>query len=229
MPATPLSPATTPYYGGGQVATPANVLYGIVSPPSNNAATGGGLIYINTLNGDVYISYKPGAWSVAASATGSVSTLTGNSGGAIAPVGGNINIVGAGGTLVSGAGSTLTITAAPQTFTWNNNATSTAMAVNNGYIVTNAAQQTFTLPAVSAVGDEIALMGVGLTGSWRVQRVAAESLRVEANLSSGAVVSGWIQTTGVGQTIWMTCVVASAANNGTWQALAYAGALDVQN
>lgn len=41
---------------------------------------------------------------------GGVATLTGNSGGAISPTAGNINIVGSGGVLVAGAGSTLTIT-----------------------------------------------------------------------------------------------------------------------
>lgn len=115
MAGTPLSPPTTPYYGGGQVANPANVIYGVISPPSNNAATQGGLVYIDTVLSAVYISSKPGTWVAAASGAGTIDTLTGNTGGALNPTLGNINIIGAGALAIAGSGSTLTGTITPGT------------------------------------------------------------------------------------------------------------------
>ena len=104
-----LSTPTTPYYGGGQVTNPANVIYGNVSPPSNNAATGGGIIYINYVTGAVYISYNASSWvQVTAGGAGFVSTLGGNTGSA-SPSAGNINIIGSGSLSVAGSGSSLTI------------------------------------------------------------------------------------------------------------------------
>jgi len=169
-------------------------------------------VFIETIN-------NLAQWAQASTTLGSVNTLTGNSGGAISPVAGNINIVGAGGTLVSGAGSTLTITAAPQSFTWNNNAVSAALAVNNGYIVT-AGAQSFSLPAVSAVGDEIALMLNGGV-SWTITQGAGQSIRVLGSMSTGGA-GGSVATTGGGQTIWMICTTA----NLEWQALSFLGALN---
>jgi hypothetical protein len=42
------------------------------------------------------------------------------------------------------------------------------MASNNGYILNNAALVTATLPASSAVGDFVWIVGKGL-GGWRIQ------------------------------------------------------------
>ena len=54
-------------------------------------------------------------WAVSASPTGAVSTLTGNSGGAVVPAAGNINILGSGVLAFAGAGSTLTGSITPGT------------------------------------------------------------------------------------------------------------------
>ncbi len=50
-------------------------------------------------------------WVTDGSGSGAIATLTGNSGGTISPVSGNINILGSGLSTVVGSGSTLTIQA----------------------------------------------------------------------------------------------------------------------
>jgi len=108
---------------------------------------------------------------------GGVATLTGDSGGAVSPTSGNINILGAGGITVAGnpGTSTLTITGGGSGgLTWNAVAgTSQAMAVNNGYIPNNAALTTLTLPATAAVGDVVRVAGKG-TGLWTIAQNAGQ-------------------------------------------------------
>lgn len=170
-------------------------------------------VFIETVN-------NVASWAQSSSAAGSVTTLTGNSGGAISPAAGNINIVGASGTQVAGAGSTLTITATPQSFTWNPAATSGALAVENGYIV-EAGAQSFSLPPAAAVGDEIALMLHAGT-SWTITQGAGQSIRVGVNLSTVGV-GGSVASTAVGDTIWLICTTA----NLSFMALSSTGALNV--
>lgn len=172
------------------------------------------LYYLTSLSGGV------ASWTLISSGVPSVTTLTGNSGGAISPAAGNINIVGGSGTLVAGSGSTLTITAAPQSFTWNDDPASGALAVNNGYIVKTGAKS-FSLPATAAVGDEIALMLTGGT-SWTITQAAGQSIIVGPNTSTVGV-AGSVSTTGAGQTIWLICTTA----NLTFEALSFVGALSV--
>lgn len=56
----------------------------------------------------ISISNGAGSISISTSSTGTVNTLTGNSGGPISPTGGNINTIGAGSITIAGSGSTLT-------------------------------------------------------------------------------------------------------------------------
>ncbi len=220
MPATPISPATTPFYGGGQAVNPANVIFGRISPPANAAATGGGIIYIDTLLGNAYLSTVPGNWEQVAAGAGSVSTLTGNSGGALSPdVNGNINVVGSAGTQVAGVGSTLTITATPSTFSWNIAAVGIELVPENAYTVA-AGAQAFTLPAACVIGDEIGLVLQGGT-SWTITPSGAQSIQVGPDIALGA--GGSVASTTDGDTIWIVCT----ATNSTWLAFGYTGNLDV--
>lgn len=72
-----------------------------------------GQIWIDLLTDDIYIlslvSSGRANWQLISSGSGSLSTLTGDTGGAIVPSAGNINIVGGDGVEVVGSGSTLTI------------------------------------------------------------------------------------------------------------------------
>jgi len=115
---------------------------------------------------------QAGSFGTGSGPGSSVTTLTGNSGGAVPPTGGNINVIGAGGITVTGdpGTSTLTITGGGGGgFTWNDVTTPTqVMAVNNGYIANDAGGVTFTLPATAAVGDVIRVVG-GL-GQWTIEQ-----------------------------------------------------------
>jgi len=66
------------------------------------------LANITSTGGTLTITNGPGTINIEASSTGDVQTLTGNTGGAISPTGGNINTVGTGSITIAGSGSTLT-------------------------------------------------------------------------------------------------------------------------
>jgi hypothetical protein len=153
--------------------------------------------------------------TIATSGSGVVSSLTGNSGGAIRPTLGNINIIGTGTISVAGSGNSLTIGTSGLSFIWNNNATSRALASNNGYIIT-AGSQTFTLPATPSIGDliEIILNGgtawtVTLSGKTIKNGSTVYSNSVSSNGSDGVslrivcvnISSNWIVDSLVGSLI----------------------------
>lgn len=109
---------------------------------------------------------------------GGVATLTGNSGGAVGPTAGNIDIVGSGAVTVSGnpGTSTLTITVGATGMMWSEiTSTSANMAVDNGYIANNVALVTLTLPVTAAIGDTIQVVGKG-TGLWKIAQNAGQTI-----------------------------------------------------
>lgn len=68
--------------------------------------------------------------------------------------------------------------------------TSQACLVNNGYISANASQSTFTLPATAAVGNVVAVQGLG-AGGWIVQANAGQTIAggSQVTTSGGTVTS----------------------------------------
>lgn len=90
-----------------------------VSPTSANINFPEGKRWINVLANQEYTltsfstsgGTKTATWTLLGSNSGPLNTLTGNSGGAISPSAGNINVIGSGTTTVAGSGSTLTISA----------------------------------------------------------------------------------------------------------------------
>lgn len=106
---------------------------------------------------------------------GAVTTLTGNSGGAISPAAGNINVVGSGAITVAGAGSTLTISSTAFNSWTEVTGTTQAIAVDSGYIANNVGLVTLTLPAVAVVGDSVRVGGKG-TGLWRIAQNAGQTI-----------------------------------------------------
>lgn len=193
-------------------------------PPSTHDQLNPGSIWQdNSVNPpNQYITSGAGTWVVLSSGAGFVGTLTGNTGGAISPSSGNINVVGTGSISVAGSGSTLTISSSGggSGLTWNNNATSGTTTTNNGYIIT-AGAQSFSLPAASAVGDQLAFMLNGGT-SWTITQAAGQQIRVNNNQSTFGA-GGSVATSAQGQTILLICTGA----NTTWQALSFTGGLSV--
>lgn len=84
-------------------------------------------------------------------------------------------------TTFSGMGSGLT--GVPGALPWNVVAGTTQLALpNQGYVLTNAAEVSVTLPATPAVGDIVRLSGAG-AGGWKILPNAAQSI-ITVNLSS---------------------------------------------
>lgn len=131
-----------------------------------------------------YITTGAGVWNLLSSGSSSgVSTLTGNSGGAISPSAGNISIIGSGGVTVSGSGSTLTITTSATAFTWNSISTNTTAAVNNGYVATAAL--TLTLPSAPTIGATVDLMTT-TSATVIVQAAAGQTITLATTTSAAA-------------------------------------------
>lgn len=98
-------------------------------------------------------------------------------------------------------------------FSWNNvTGTSQAMLVNSGYVTNNAGLVTLTLPATSAFGDVIEVLGKG-AGGWRVQCGAGQTIVVGANATTAA---GSLSSTLGSDAVYMVCTVA----NLEWRAAA---------
>lgn len=89
------------------------------SPTVNDTGYPLGQVWVNKVASDVYalasVAAGSATWNLAASSAGALSTLTGNSGGALNPSAGNISIVGTGALGIAGSGSTLTASITPGT------------------------------------------------------------------------------------------------------------------
>ena len=141
------------------------------------------------------VSAGVATWVTTGGGAGAVATLTGNSGGAISPTGGNINIIGAGALAFSGSGSTLTGTITPgaaliATLTGNSGGARPPTAGNfnilgsNGVLVTGAGS---TLTITTDVGGfPITPFVVGPVGQAGYQTVQAAI--TAANAAGGGAI-----------------------------------------
>lgn len=134
----------------------------------------------------------------------------------------NINILGGAGIATSGAGSTITITAIASGFTWSTVAgTTQAVVKENGYVTSNVALTTFTLPATSAVGDTFKIAGVG-SGGWSIAQNAGQVIHFNSTDTTVGV-GGSISSTNRYNNIEITAVVA----NTDWTVFDSSGTLTV--
>lgn len=99
--------------------------------------------------------------------------------------------------------------------------TSQAMAVDNGYIASNAGLVTLTLPATAVVGDRIRIAGKG-AGGWRCGQNAGQTINF-GNTATTAGVAGYIDSTNQYDALELLCITA----NTTWVALSSVGNLNV--
>lgn len=108
------------------------------------------------------------------------------------------------------------------TFNWNVvSGTSQAMAANNGYITSNAALTTFTLPSTAAVGTPLRIAGNG-SGGWRIAQGAGQQIHL-GNLSTAAGTGGRIDSLHFRDSLELVCVAA----NTTWLGVSSQGNLDL--
>lgn len=99
--------------------------------------------------------------------------------------------------------------------------TSQGMAVNNGYILNNAALVTATLPDTAAVGDVVRVVGKG-AGGWRIAQNASEIIHLGASDTTSGV-TGRLDSTNQYDAIELVCTVA----NTEWTALSVVGNITV--
>lgn len=101
---------STRQYMGVRAILPPDLQMATRAPTSSDKAYVKGTLWLDTVADAAYMWPGSGNWiSLGSGTTGAVVTLTGDSGGAIAPVGGNIDILGGAGVTVTGTAGTLTI------------------------------------------------------------------------------------------------------------------------
>ena len=131
-------------------------------------------------------------------------------------------------TITAGSGISVTPTANTITIATTNGiawtevtGTTQAMAVDNGYISSNAGLVTLTLPATAVVGDRIRIAGKG-AGGWRCAQNAGQTINF-GNTATTAGVAGYIDSTNQYDALELLCITA----NTTWVALSSVGNLNV--
>ena len=104
--------STVPYYGGKQVANPANVI-ATSGAPSSAITASNGTLAVDNASGTMYgaVSQSGGivTWAVLGGGSGAVASITTQDSNVVVPTGGTINVIGTGSIATTGAGSTATI------------------------------------------------------------------------------------------------------------------------
>lgn len=118
---------------------------------------------------------------------------------------------GTGISITNGANS-ITIASTASAFTWNNvTGTSSAIAVNNGYVANNAGLVTLTLPSTAAFGSVMEVTGgtSGLSsGSWKIAQNSGQTIHY-GNQNTTTGTGGSLQATGQYDSIRLVCVTAN--------------------
>lgn len=113
---------------------------------------------------------------------------------------------GAGISIGSGAG-TITVSAWGGGLSWTTKGASTPLVNNNAFICNAGAALSFSLPAVSGVGDIVALTLDGST-SWAITQAAGQQIRF-GNVETTAGAGGSLTSTAQGDTVYLLCVTAN--------------------
>lgn len=153
--------------------------------------------------------------SFQAGGTSTVTTLTGNVGGAVPPTAGNINVIGSGMVTVTGnpGTSTLTISVAGGGFTWTVITVDQTAVVNNGYFCNKASTLHLLLPAVSAVGDTIIVTNENTAVGVQFTQAAGQQILFSTS-SSTLGATGTVTSSAIGDSMTLVCKVA----NTIWRA-----------
>ena len=110
--------------------------------------------------------------------------------------------------ITNGAGSITIAASSPTPVVWTTvSGTTQAMTTNNGYIPTNVALTTFTLPTVSSVGDILQIVGSPGSGGWAVTYTTNQQIVV--GTSASTVTSGNIASTDPSDSIYLVCTTAN--------------------
>lgn len=211
-----------------QVYGIANALIEILPPPEKwqRAPTTSDTIYPLGFqviyNSTIYEYVGSGIWLTIGGASAVVETLTGDSGGAISPTAGNINLLGGTGISTSGSGSTITFNVVGGGVKTTVVTADTQMAINNAYVVNKSASAgVMTLPATAAVGSFVRVIGLSSNG-WSVAQNSGQSINMNS-VSTTTGTGGSLASTARYNSVDLICVVA----NTTWNVIASEGVLTV--
>ena len=108
---------------------------------------------------------------------------------------------------------TLFSVAGSAAFAWSAVTINTTMVANRGYITNSASQIQLTLPATSAVGDELAISGLGV-GGWIIKQAAGQSITIAPSTTTVGI-GGSLASTNKSYSVRLVCTVANA----TWNTL----------
>lgn len=131
-------------------------------------------------------------------------------------------LTGAGGISITNAAGSITISGSGVGFSWTEvTGTTQSMAVNNGYIASNASQVVLTLPATAIIGDTIKVQGKG-TGGWKVAQNNGQLIHFNSSTSTLGI-SGYIESTQRYNSVELVCIT----NNNEWAVNSASGNLTV--
>lgn len=191
-----ISPAVTPYYGGGQVVNPANVIYAVGAPSTTLYRLLPGTISVDTTNGNAYVLVQVAS----ATATwylmgGSSAGLTGleaddsttctESGGVITVSGGSTGLT------TTASGSTLSFLGTLAVGYGGTGATTlTGVLTGNGTgaVTANAVTQHGVL--VAGASNAVASLSVGGNGTILVGSAAANPVFATPSSTTGVAFGG---------------------------------------
>ena len=133
---------------------------------------------ITSTDGSITVTNGAGTIDLAvAAADDAILTLTGDTGGALSPTAGNINILGGPGVTVTGSGSTLTVNSVVYT-----DQTSSTLAVDSGTFATAAGA--YTLPASPTDGELVEI--VCITTGIVVTANTGQEIQIAGDVTSTA-------------------------------------------
>ncbi len=185
-------------YKGVRAIAPPDLTVAKIAPPANFKPVVKGQLYLDTVALSAYM-WSGTTWiALGSGGTGTLVTLTGDSGGAISPVAGNIDIVGdsVDGMSVVGTAGTLTVNAAAASTTQRGTleTATTAEAIagsSTAVAVTPAALQ-------AKIGTQTAHgVAMGNTGATSALSWSAAGTSGQAFISGGAAADGAYGTLGV--------------------------------
>lgn len=202
-----------PFYSGGQVPNPPNVILKAGAPSTGNIDNQVGTLYVDTTANAMYalvdVTGSTATWAVLGGGSSDVNTLTGDSGGAISPTGGTITLAGGTGIATSGSGSTITFNVVGGGLETTVSTTTPASPAVNTRLVTNTAGLfTVNLPAVAAVGSMLIVSGLG-AGGWILDCAAGDTIESPGGSTSSG---GTLASTNRYDSVTVVCVVADT----TW-------------